>query len=134
MAEKNKGGRPAGPVCVYNLRFRMSQEDKDLFDQKFKKSNCKNQKDFFIQLVRKSDDLGLFNEANKESRQVIRQLESDIYHTTNNINQIAHFLNAAGYTTTDEDVKRKLDLVLEYLPELQSKLRRVDSIIDNFKL
>lgn len=103
---------------AYNLKFRVTQEERIFIEKKCEISGCKNMSDY----LRKMAVTGM---VIKYDMQTLKELNQRISSISNNINQIAVQVNSHGriYSDDIEEMKGKVDEIWQSLKSIQSALQ-----------
>lgn len=101
-----------------NLKFRVTQEERNFIEKKYEISECKNMSDY----LRKMAITGMII---KYDMQTLKELNQKVSGIANNINQIAVQVNSSGriYADDIEEMKRKVDEMWQSLKSIQSALQ-----------
>ncbi|MCQ2082134.1 MAG: MobC family plasmid mobilization relaxosome protein [Lachnospiraceae bacterium] len=103
------------------MNFKLTIPKYILFEECYKKSECKTKTQFLISMLNSYDDIkkledlkdGLFDEILKHRNLLLN--------ATNNINQIAKQINTMGYSASENDIISSLEEIKNVLPELKKR-------------
>ena len=117
---KNNGTSRRNPdenrMC--NLKFRVTQEERNFIEKKYEISECKNMSDY----LRKMAITGMII---KYDTQTLKDLNQKMSNITSNINQIAVRVNSSGnvYSEDIDEIKGKVEDIWQSLKSIQSALQ-----------
>lgn len=107
------------------LEIKLTEEEKDLFEEKRKLAKCRNMSHFIRKCV-------LEKEIYQVDLEPFRDLQGLLSNATNNINQIAKRVNSTGIIYKDDinDMKKQIEYFSKELWQIHSLLLNRTSVGD----
>lgn len=128
MEKKNRGGRPKKEIKNqknFRITFKLSENEKELFTQRFKSSGYKTFSHFILDSVLKNKVSKFGDYSQLELFQRLNEYITEINRIGTNINQITKKINAGQWDLNTENISFDIQKIIQNQIYIQTNLESV---------